>query len=105
MRYYGLRNGDTAPATVRALRVVTDGGPVYGNQVTATASTDAGSYDVYPEVFDRNYEIHPVAGKWTVAKAPLSVRVDPVTMTWGDPLPPYHTDGPSVWSTATRRAT
>ena len=92
VRYYGLRNGDTAPATVRALRVVPDGGPLYGDQVAANASTDAGSYDVYADVFDPNYEVLPLAGNWTVAKASLLIRLDSVTRTWGDPWSPYHTE-------------
>ena len=93
VRYYGLRNGDTAPATVHVPRVVPDGGPMYGDQVAATASTDAGELRRLPRRLRRaTTRSYPVAGNWTVEKAPLSITVDSVTTTWGDRFSPYHTD-------------
>ena len=62
VRYYGLRNGDSVPARVLPPSVV-PAGAVDGIQ--ADSATDAGTYTIWPQVYDQNYEDHVTTGTWT----------------------------------------
>ena len=89
-KFYGLRNGDTAPTGINA-PVAVEVPSVGYEPIAIDASTDAGTYRVDVHFDDRNYREIAVGATWTVNKAPLLVGVDSPAMVWGDKVPAIRT--------------
>ena len=80
LSYTGLKNGETAPTWTTSPTFTT----------TATKASDAGSYSVSMECDPKNYSvIDNQPGTLTVTKAPLTIKANNASMTYGDALPTF----------------